>query len=375
MSTLKILPELTKSYILERVSQEEIMEFYNGVPVNNYTLTANSFCSTMRDDDNPTCNYFYKQDRLGNIRLKLTDWRGDFSGDIFDVASFFTQISAKTSQGFKLLLHKVALDFKIHIYADEDERIKLNRVITDYVKVVSTKVFNVIPRKWNNFDKKYWYDDLSVTPELLRIGVVIPVGELEIEGKDGYLHKNYKYSAKDPAYAYYGGRIGTIIQWKIYFPYRGKGGRRFMTNSAFLQGLNIVSPARIGIITKSYKDVLVYKMFGLEAIAVPSETYLMSKDEYFNFKSKFDIVITNFDYDAAGIMLTRKYRKVYKTEPMMFTRGRFNQPDYGVKDMSEFRQTYGEEKTKNLINSLLDKYEEELNTIDRYNYTSLSWIV
>ena len=35
-------------------------------------------------------------------------------------------------------------------------------------------------------------------------------------------------------------------------------------------------------------------MFGISAIAVPSETYLMTKDEMFEYKTKFDIIVTNF---------------------------------------------------------------------------------
>jgi hypothetical protein len=115
-------------------------------------------------------------------------------------------------------------------------------------------------------------------------------------------------------------------------------------------------------------------MFGIEAVAVPSETYVMTKDEYFNIKMKCDIVVTNFDYDRTGIRLAQKYKKIHGCLPLMFTKGRFKQPDFGVKDFSEFREQYGVEKTKDLINTIIEQYYTELEQIKQYNYESLKWI-
>ena len=374
MSKLGVLPELTKKYLLERLTQEEIMEYYTGIPVNNFTLSGNSFKSPIRPDKNPTCNYYYSTDNRGETRLRLKDWNGSFNGDIFDIASHYTKIRTESSQGFKLLLHAIAKDFKIHKYVEGEERAKLEIVIDEYHKRKNLKIFKVIPRKWNEYDKRFWFDKFGIGSELLRIGKVIPVQDLEIEGENGFFNKIYKYYSKDPAYAYYGGSINGITIWKIYFPLR-KDRRRFLTNYGFIQGLHMFQPARVGIITKSLKDVLVYKTFGIEAVAVPSETYVMTKDEFFNIKSKCDIVLTNFDYDRAGILLANKYKRIHNCLPLMFTKGRFNQPDYGVKDFSEFREVFGKEKTNELIASLIEKYYDDIQQLTLYNYESLKWIV
>ena len=374
MSKLGVLPDLTKKYLLERVTQEEIMEKYTGIPVNDYTLSGNSFKSPIRTDTNPTCNYYYSEDKRGEVRLRLKDWNGSFNGDVFDVASHFLKIRAETGQGFKLLLHQIAYDFKIHKYTDGEERQKLEEVLQEYHKKIGLKVFKIIPRTWNEFDKRYWFDKFGIGSELLKLGKVIPVSEVEIEGENGYLNKIYKYYSKDPAYAYYGGVIEGITIWKIYFPLR-KGRRRFLTNYSFIQGLHMFQPARVGIITKSLKDVLCYKTFGIEAVAVPSETYLMSKDEFFNIKSKCDIIFTNFDYDKAGILLANKYKRVHKCSPLMMTKGRFKQPNFGVKDFSEFREVFGREQTIRLIQSIIDKHLDDIEYFNNYNYNSLKWIV
>lgn len=373
MSKLEVLPNLTKKYILERISQEEIMEFYTKVPVNDITLQGNSFLSPLRVDKHLTCNYYYKEYENGDVRLRLKDWNGSVNEDAFGIAGIVTKINIKSGQGFALLLHKIAYDFNIHQYSNNrEERTKLELLIKNYIIKAETKVFKVIPRVWNNYDKRYWFDLFGIGSELLRIGKVIPVQELQIEGKDGFLTTNYKYYSKDPAYAYYGGNVNGINLWRVYFPLRKN--RRFLNNGSFIQGLHMAEPARVCIITKSLKDVLCYKTFGITAVAVPSETYLMTKDEIFNLKSKFDVVITNFDYDSAGIRLANKYKKVHRCTPIMFTQGKHNQPDYEVKDFAEFVHVFGRERTIQLINLIIAKYSDDLEAINRYNYESLKWI-
>ena len=377
MAKLGILPDLTKKYILERLTQEEIMEYYTNILVTKETLVGNSFTSPFRQDDYPTCNYYYKQDSKGEVRLKLKDWNGSFDGDIFDIASYVTKVSSKTGQGFKLLLHKIARDFSIHKYSLSQEREKLDNLVKDYISKKELKVLKVHPRGLNRFDKKYWYDKFGIGSELLKIARIIPVQSLEIQGQDGYLTTVYNYQSRDPAYAYYGGIVNGITIWRIYFPLREKtraGNTKFITNYSFIQGLHLIKPARVGIITKSYKDALCLRTYNIEAIGVPSETYLMTKEEFFNFKINFDVVFTNFDYDRTGIRLANKYKRVHGCLPLMFTKGKHNQINYGVKDFSEFREQYGHIKMINLITTLIDKYEEDITSINTYNYESLQWI-
>jgi hypothetical protein len=374
MINLKLLPTLTKPYLLERVSQEEIMLYYIGIPVNTQTLEGSSFLSPFRSennpDKNPTCNYYYSE----NGKLRIKDWNGSFHGDIFDVASWATKINSKTSQGFKLLLNKIAYDFKVHKYSVDEERKKFNILYKQHITTKELKVFKVIPRPFNKFDGKTWYDRWEISSSLLKLGKVIPVQELQVEGNDGYLHTKYVYNSYNPGYAYYGGEINGIILWKVYFPLTKDKNKKFITNYSFIQGLNLLVPARVIVITKSFKDVLCFRVFGIVAICVPSETYVISKEIMFKLKSYADIVVTNFDYDKTGILLANKYKRVHNCYPIMFTRGRFNQPDFGVKDFTEFRETYGTEKTKALIINTFDKYKELFTYIDNLNKQAIKWI-
>ena len=365
-----VLPDLTKTYLLERVTQEEIMEYYTKVPVNRYTLLGNSFTSPFRQDKNPTCNYYYTDS--GKLRLK--DWNGSFEGDIFDVVSLTEKINTRTSQGFKLILNKIASDFGIHKYTKREEKEKLQIILTEYNKKQELKVFKIVPRGFNEADKRYWTLRYGITKEMLRAALIIPVQELYMEVYDGQLTRKYIYNSNNPAYAYYGGEENGIKLWRIYFPYAKEANRKFLSNKAFLQGKHLLQPAKFCIITKSYKDALCYQSFGIQAVGLATETTIISKEDFQNIKVYYDFMLSNTDYDKTGVRMANKLKRQYYINPLMFTTGRYNQPNYGVKDFSDFIQAYGRQKALDLILSLIDKYEDELRYFTNYNYESLKWL-
>lgn len=370
MNIHNVLPELTKSYLLERISQEEIAYYYTKIPVSEKTLIGNSFTSPFRNDNNPTCNYYYTD--FG--KLKLVDYATDFNGDVFDIVSYKTRISIKSSQGFVLLLHKIASDFRIHKYTNSAERDKLHINITAYTKERTLKIIKVIPRKFNRFDEMYWTKQYGITQEYLRAAIVIPVDELWVSGYDGELYRRYRYNAKNPAYAYYGGKENGINIWKIYFPLSPDRKKKFLSNKSFMQGTHLLKPAEVCVITKSYKDVLCFKSFGLQSVALASESQLPTKVQILPILSLFNICVSVMDYDKAGILMANKLKKEYNIPPLMFTKGRFNQPNYGVKDFSDFISFFGREKAQELLNITLNKYREQLDEINIYHYKSLLWL-
>ena len=65
-------PTITKSYLLERATQETYLEYYLGIPVKK-----GLFRSPLRDDKSPTCA-FYKNVQ-GDIIFK--DFNGSFNGN------------------------------------------------------------------------------------------------------------------------------------------------------------------------------------------------------------------------------------------------------------------------------------------------------
>lgn len=369
ITNIGILDKLTIGYILERVSQEEIMEKYLGIKVSDKTLIANSCFSPFREDKRPTCNYYYTIEKNNTAKLRFRDWDGTFKGDCFDAASFVLKINTNNKQGFGLLLNKIASDFKIHKYKDGENVEALDTFYKTYKKSNDLKILKIEPRAMTSYDIKFWTEINGISRDLLRMGNVYMVKNLYIQKEDGDLHHLYRYRSNDPAYAYYGGKLNGIGLWKIYYPYRKHN--RFTSNYAFVYGQDFFKPATVGLITKAYKEVLCYAAYGISSIGVPSETYLMSKEEIYTYKPKVDILLTNFDYDRAGILLAQKYKKEHNINPLMFTKGRFNQPNYGTKDFTDYRAMNGHKDTVKLIETITDKYQEVIDFFLEYNYNSL----
>lgn len=343
-----IYPILTKDYILERIGQEQIMEFYLGISVKVDTLIK----SPLRKDDNPTCSFYYNQ----HGRLRFRDFSGHFWGDCFDVVAYVLNVNSKDKKAFQLILHTIAKDFKIHKYANTKEIQKYDKITKDFFSAKKAKaklIIKIIPREYNYHDDNYWMQ-FNVNRNLLVHGKVYAAEEIYFS-KDGYTFtKVYNYSRKDPAYCYFGGK-GTfeIDDWKVYYPFRRKQGeQRFHSNSSFIQGKHLIKGGKIGVITKAYKDVLSFRSFGIQAIAPPAESVLLSKSDYDFMKSKFNILISCMDYDYAGIRMAQQLKYIYGIQPYMFTNGRFNTINYGSKDFAEYVNNNGIEKTKLLIKQL-----------------------
>ena len=85
---------ITKEIILNRVSEEQIMEHYLGIPIQK-----GLFRSPLRKDDKPTCSFY--RDRRGRLIMK------DFSGDAFAV------VMEKFQCSYYMALQIIANDFGI----------------------------------------------------------------------------------------------------------------------------------------------------------------------------------------------------------------------------------------------------------------------
>lgn len=360
-----VYPKLTKEYILERLDPEKIMAFYTGIPVIDHYFTGNTFCNPFREDITPTCNYFYS---LVDDKLRMRDYAGRsnghddrmFNADIFDVVALRHKLNTGDKNSFKLILNIIAKDFRIHRYQDPDEIVNFDKFLSSQRNIkTKLRIIKVAPRAWNRSDEQYWYKNYGISSVNLKKHKVLPVEQLWVEDRDGLLNRTYVYSSKDPAYAYFGGKENDIVIWKIYFPFRRhKSQSKVITNKAFMQGLDTMVPAPIGLITKSYKDVMAMKEFGVQSVSLASESIPPSLDEVFTLKRNFDFVFSLLDFDRAGIRMAQYLRKKHGIQPLMFTRGWYGSVDYGVKDFSDFREAYGYDQTLNIIRETMNVHSD-----------------
>lgn len=340
-----VYPTLTKTYVLERLSQEQIFEYYLGISV----VTGKLLLSPLRKDNNPTCSFYYNE----HGRLRFRDFSGHFWGDCFDVVAYVLKVDSKGKKAFQMILHTIAKDFKIHKYQDSKEVQKYELITREFFSKKKAKAkiqFKIVPREYNYHDDDYW-TKFNIDRNLLTHGLVYAAEEIYLS-RDGINYTRiYRYSTKDPAYCYYGGK-GTynIEDWKVYYPFRKKKGeQRFHANSSFLQGKHLITGGRVGIVTKAYKDVLSFRSFGLQAVAPFAESVLLNQIEYEFMRDNFDIIVSCMDYDRAGQRMAQLLRKTYDIQPYMFTNGSYGSKDYGSKDFAEYVDNNGILVTKNLI--------------------------
>ncbi len=350
-----VLPTLDKNYILSKVTQEQIFEKYLGVSVD----TTNLIISPLRHSDkNPTCSFYYSN----NGKLRFKDWAGYFHGDCFDIVGYINQVDSKSKKGFGVILDQIARDFRLHKYSD----IKIEsgttfdvREITE-IKVKKVTLIEFQGRNWTKQDADFWTAG-NINKKLLELGRVYPCLYI-------WINKNliYNYNPKDPAFAYY----FTSDKIKVYFPLRKN--YRFIGNTSYLQGIDLIQPDRFGVITKSYKDVLSMKTFGIQAVAPSSESTLVTEDEWMILKNNFDYILVLMDFDRQGVVMANKLRKLYPVKVLFFGSihfPKFSNKNYkiftNVKDFYDFVKFYGKEATIKLIEETKEYLDNEIDKTNK----------
>lgn len=371
-----ILPNLTRDYILSRISEEQIFEYYLGIKVETGVLLPTPHV-IRPGDRNPTFSFKYSD----NGKLRARDWAGYFWGDCFDLVAHVLRLNSRDKKSFNLILDQIARDFRLHKYAGIDVIETGNTYdVREVVKKSSKTLIQFTARNWDKaVDGSFWLSG-NINSRLLDEGRVYPCQSVWINN-----NINYNFNPKDPAYAY----KFTHSDIKVYFPKRKEW--RFLSNTSYLQGIDLLQPARIGLVTKSYKDVLSLRSYGIQAVAPSSEVVPIKKDEWWKLRNTCDHWFSLMDFDRTGILMARKLRLLYNIRPIFLAPalykplhkgGQFSGvrlgkqfPSYiGVKDFFDLRKARGNEDTLTLIEKvkehwlpILDEYDQEVNN-------DLKWI-
>lgn len=363
MTNLGILPSLTKDFLMSHITQEQIFEKYLGIPVTTDGLVI----SPLRARDNtPTCSFYYSS----NGKLRFRDWGGYFWGDCYDAVGYLLHVDSKSKKGFGVILDQIARDFKLHKYADTH----VQTGDTFDVREANTKVkrktlITFQGRNWTKQDADFWKAG-NMTKAGLEEGRVYPCLYVWVNN-----NLIYNFNPNDPAYAYY----FTPNDIKIYFPLRKT--YRFIGNTSYLQGIDLLEPDEIGIITKSYKDVLSMRTFNIQAVAPSSESTPVSKEQWFKLKWTCNMWFTLMDFDRQGVVMSNKLRKLYPVQPLFF--GSYHFPKFSnkhykvfknVKDFYDFTKHYGKDATNQLIDEVKFHFSKELDDYDTYVNSSLKFI-
>lgn len=314
---------ITKDYILSKVSQQEIFELFLGVTV----VPGQKYCSPLRKDNNPTCEF-----RLTNGKLYFVDYSGDFRGDCFDAVQRLYGVGY--TRALKIVSRKFGLS-NLEISEKRQPKITIKQE-----QFKSYKEIEIMVREWEKDDLTYW-GKFEINLQTLQAFQVFPIQYAFLDGR-----VVYGYSSLDPAYAY---RFGNK-KYKIYFPFRSHSDIRFMSNTTKIQGLNqLPEKGKLLILTKSLKDVMVLRRFGIHSIAFQSESIVPKQNEIQPFLDNWEQVFSFYDFDRAGVRSANKMRKLYGIQPIFLTDGKLNTYNYGAKDPAEYVEKNGKNKAFKLI--------------------------
>lgn len=375
---------LTKEFILSKISQVSIFSAYTGVDaeiIEHCIDTGEFISSPFRVDEHPSFGFRYDN----RSKLKAKDFAGYFHGDCFDAAALVISeiihknVDISNKGWFIFVLKHIAYTFRNIIYGkDKDENIE--GIIAEGVNAARNRkpIIEFVPRQWNNYDKNYW-GKFHVPISYLNTNFVYPVDYFYINRKVNPEPKYYyENDRKDVCYAYMLGQDKRdVYNIKLYFPNRKHGTVRFITNSNCLEGLLNLELSEYDsiIITKSTKDRISLRAY-LDAIDlsisyggtalrtiglvnIPHESYKLKQNEYDWLRAKCPngLILSLMDNDNTGYREAIWLRNNYNIIPLCIPR------EYEVKDFAELRSKYSIETIKELINLsynyIADNYAED----------------
>ena len=247
---------LTIENILLRVSQKDIFESIVGekIEIDKY------YHSLVREaDNNPSCYFTWFGDKLLFIDFAYKKQQLD----CFGVISEKYKISLQESLSLVNLHFKLGLNGTGNPSPIKFPKINFQKTITN------TNNVNIIfkPRPFNLTDIEYW-SQYDITIEDLTNEKVYPI--LWYKFYSFKLNKMVIVRPKTITYAFY--EFQPFV--KIYSPYLDKKKGKWVTNvtSNHIGGLQTIKTFNEKlIITKSLKDKIVIKNFGIDAIWFQSE--------------------------------------------------------------------------------------------------------
>ncbi len=336
------IQRVDKTFILERIRQEEIFQFYLERPID----LDFQFRSPLRKDENPTCSMGY----FGG-KLLYRDWSESKALDCFDY------IMRKFRFSYGQALDQIVDDFNLTEKEPNNDIPEIFAATEYQSRGKSTKKkIKVRVQAYRNPDIHY-FKSFYLTRRVTEKYKCFSIEHIWLQGKP-----HYNYRDIDPALGYYlGDSITGAQRWKIYF-YSRIGAGRFMGNTNRINGLvQLPKYGEILVITKSMKDVMVLDQMQIPAISMQSETTMPYSRIIDPLKQRFKCIYSLYDFDRAGITGAMKMRRKYEIEPLFLTNGRFGSHNFMAKDISDFIRDHGIEKTEKLLRYAANRLSLDIN--------------
>lgn len=287
----------TKEELKKYVSDEQIFLHYFGP----YNLDEfyHSPLPNRKEDNTPSFRISYYNNEL--------KWR-DFGISIYP----------KNAIEFVMYLKNITFKDALNVIYNDlvfDSNYKTSNIANiDYTKIVKKSYSSLSYRKWMyDWEYQYWSNAQITKDELEKYkiysgkirhnGIIIHNSKpgdpyyVYLFDLDKKIYKGYRPYATDKNLKFYGHNISNHIQGDEFLPY----------SHEYL------------IITKSYKDVIIWNKLGYPAVAPHAESVFIPEDILYDYKKRFKNIYVNFDNDTTGIrqsiLFTNQYDLYYYNIP------------------------------------------------------------
>jgi hypothetical protein len=332
-SSIEDSPQITKEFILSKISQIDIIEYYIKQRI-DFTKTINS---PLRKDSNPS--FTFKQYADGGIIGR--DWSYGENYDCFRIVQELYRCS------FVEALKIIANDFKLlnpralkgnPVYINHSDTLETKILPDRPATIKKPKIITIQPHAFTKTDVDYWGGYGIEIADLVKFSVK----SCKYVWLNGDLIR--QYSTNNPVYAYEFTGYG-YKHYKVYCPLADRKKKwLFSGTSEDIEGYELLPLlAPYVVITKSLKDVIVLYKYGVPAISLQGEGNKLEISLLDKLKRRFENIITFYDNDDAGIKGANKIQKDYNIPYILIP------SEYKCKDISDFRLEYGDSATRDLL--------------------------
>ena len=323
-------PKITKEFLLSKINQESIMQYYTGQDVNSKKL----FTSVLRKDNHVTCSFYKSKSGI----LYMHDFATNEHLDCWNI------VMQLYNCNYYDALNIIAQDFGF--IEGTHKNVSPPKLVNDLKETESSKI-QVQIKDFTEKELKWW-NQFGISKKLLKKYHVFSLQHVFLNGQ-----LRFTSSEQCPIYGYYFGKDKNHEEkWKIYFPMRQEF--RFLNNVSkkTLQGYHqLPKTGDLLVITKSMKDCISLYGFGIPACAPNSETLFVNDKQLEEFKQRFKHILVVYDQDKPG---KHNMWLIRKQHPEL---NFFTMPKDLAKDFTDSVQLVGVDKMKELVNQFMSNYK------------------
>ena len=344
MLKLREHKELTINNILERVSSVNIWDRYLPGGIKPF---GKAFKSDLRDDKHASCTLLLT--KTSDVIMK------DHKGQIYNVVQY---VAEKYNLSWFGALKKINRDFELNLSETitnmNDPVIlrKQDKIQNLYNHLVEEDTLISIKRRdWKQEDIEFWRRFYINKPTLIAYNIT-PISHYWVKKGD----LEYFITCDSITYSI---EFGNGIR-KIYIPEK----RKWMTNARSNMYIGLEHLPTWGldvIITKSVKDIMVWKVLEYDAIGVQNENVDLSYALLCKLYEKYNNVYLNYDNDDTGKRAAERIINKWNNHNTQFNLIALYTPKKDISDtIEELGPKYTKNWADNTIDTLRNKLEKDL---------------